>query len=105
MSQIVTREHHPDRYQLTVDGVPAGFAEFVDVDGQRIFFHTEVPEAFSGQGLAAVIVRQALDATRAEGLRVVPVCPYVKQYVRKHDDWADIVDPVTPAALQAIPRR
>lgn len=35
----------------------------------------------------------------------MPVCPYVKQYVRKHDDWADIVDPVTPAALQAIPRR
>lgn len=104
MSEIVTREYHPDRYQLTVDGGPAGFAQFIDHEGQRIFFHTEVPEAFSGRGFAAVIVRYALDATRAEGLRIVPVCPYVKQYVRTHDDWADILDPVTPAALAAIPR-
>jgi predicted GNAT family acetyltransferase len=100
----VTRQSGPDRFEISIDGQVAGFAQFVDSDGRRIFFHTEIGEEFSGRGLAATVVRAALDATRAEGLRVVPVCPYVKKYVESHDDWADIVDPVTPAALQAVPR-
>ena len=49
-------------------------------------------------------MREALDATRTDGLRIVPVCPYVKKFVQTHHDWDDIVDAVTPAALQAIRR-
>lgn len=100
----VTRESGPDRFEISADGQVAGFTQFVDAAGQRIFFHTEIGEEFGGRGLAGIVVRDALDATRADGLRIVPVCPYVKKYVGSHDDWTDIVDPVTPEALQAIPR-
>jgi uncharacterized protein len=100
----VTRRSGPERFEIAVDGQVAGFTQFVDADGQRIFFHTEIGEQFGGRGLAGVVVREALDATRADGLRVVPVCPYVTKYVESHDDWSDIVDPVTPEALRAIPR-
>lgn len=102
MTTTVSRETHPDRFQIAEDGQVAGFAQFIDHDGQRIFFHTEIGEAFGGRGLAGIVVREALDATRTDGLRIVPVCPYVKKFVQTHHDWDDILDPVTPAAIQAI---
>lgn len=91
-----------DRFEIAVDGTRAGLTQFVDSDGQRIFFHTEVSDEYAGQGLAVELVTQALDATRASGLRVVPVCPYVKRFVEKHQEYADLVDPVTPAALATV---
>lgn len=91
-----------DRFEISVDGVRAGLTQFVDRDGQRIFFHTEVGDEFEGQGLAGELVSGALDATRKAGLRVVPVCPYVKRYVGRHEEYVDLVDPVTPDAVAAV---
>ncbi|WP_370891802.1 GNAT family N-acetyltransferase [Janibacter sp. GXQ6167] len=105
MAETVTRQSSPDRYQIDVDEGTAGFTQFVDHDGQRIFFHTEIGEEFGGRGLAGTLVKQALDATRDEGLRIVPMCPYVKKYVGTHHDWDDILDPVTPAAIQVVQNR
>lgn len=96
----VTRES--DRFSIAVDGKPAGFTQFVESEGRRIFFHTVIDDAFEGQGLAGQVVREALDATRADGLRVVPVCPYVNRYVQKHDDWADLVERPTRADIAAV---
>ncbi|MCY4728096.1 GNAT family N-acetyltransferase [Nocardioides sp. STR2] len=53
--------------------------------------HTEVPEAFSGQGHASTLARSALDDARARGLRVKPDCPYVRSYIEKHPEYADLV--------------
>ncbi|WP_210439376.1 GNAT family N-acetyltransferase [Nocardioides xinjiangensis] len=53
--------------------------------------HTEVPEAFSGEGHAATLASSALDDARARGLRVVPSCTYVASYVEKHPEYADLV--------------
>jgi uncharacterized protein len=100
MTTEVTRRG--DRFEITVDGTRAGLTQFIETDGRRIFFHTEVGDGHEGQGLAAVLVAGALDATRAAGLRVVPVCPYVKRFVGKHAEYADLVDPVTPDALAAV---
>lgn len=104
METTVTKMTGPDRYQLSLEGEPAGLAQFVDVDGRRVFFHTEVDKEHSGKGLAGRLVKGALEATRAEGLRVVAVCPFVKKYVSTHDEWSDLLDAATPAMLRAIPR-
>ncbi|MFK5633385.1 MULTISPECIES: GNAT family N-acetyltransferase [unclassified Ornithinimicrobium] len=100
----VDKRTGPDRFEIEVDGKVAGFTQFVDHDGSRVFFHTEVSPEFGGQGLAGTLVRRALDETRAEELRVVAVCPYVKKYVETHHDWADLVDRPTRETLRAIPR-
>jgi uncharacterized protein len=105
MRSEVTRKSGPDRFEIAAEGEPAGHTRFVDVEGRRVFFHTEVDPVHSGKGLAVTLVRAALEATRAEGLRIVAVCPFVKKYVSRHDEWAELVDPVTPTALAAIPRR
>ena len=104
MSASVSRETGPDRFEVSADGVVAGFAQFVDHDGRRVFFHTEVGEEFGGRGLASTLVAAALEATRADGMRIVPVCPYVKKYLGTHHEVDDLVDPVTPDALAAVPK-
>jgi predicted GNAT family acetyltransferase len=83
-------------FTIAVDGASAGLTSFTEHDGQRIFLHTEVKAQFEGRGLANILVSEALAATRADGLRVVAVCPMVAAYVAKHHDFDDIVDPVTP---------
>ena len=90
MSTEVRQES--DRFVIAVDGVDAGFAQFSEEGNQRTFFHTELDDAFAGQGLSGVLVQQALDATRTTGKRIVPVCPLVKHWLTKHPEFDDIVD-------------
>jgi uncharacterized protein len=96
MDPTVERVDARQQYEIRVDGTRAGLTAYLDRGGQRVFFHTEVDPAFAGRGLATRLIRRALDDTRAAGLRVVPVCSYVAGFVRRHDEYADIADPVTP---------
>src|SRR6185312_7989109 len=78
-----------DRFTISVDGTVAGFTEFSDSDGKRTFPHTEVDDAFQGRGLASILIGEALEQTKAEGLQIVPVCSMVVAYVEKHPEFAD----------------
>ena len=104
MSASVSRETGPDRFEVSSDGAVAGFAQFVDHDGRRVFFHTELGEEFGGQGLAGTVVEAAVRATRDEGLTVVPVCSYVTKWLTKHTDHGATVAQPTPDDLAAIPQ-
>ncbi|GAA3398586.1 GNAT family N-acetyltransferase [Streptomyces roseoviridis] len=97
---VVRRVDDRHRYEILVAGERAGLTAYRDRGEQRVFFHTEVDDAYAGQGLASVLVREALTDVRASGKRVVPVCPYVAAFLKKHDEFADLTDPVTPEVLQ-----
>ena len=88
----VTQES--DRFSISVNGQKVGFVEFADRDGQRVFTHTEVLDEFGGRGLATILVDDALTESRDAGLRIVAVCPMVANYVEKHAELSDVVDPV-----------
>lgn len=90
------------RYEISVDGVSAGFTAYVDVDTQRVFYHTVIDDAFGGRGLAGVLANGALTDVRAQGKRIVALCPYIAKYVSKHHDFDDILDPVTPELIAAV---
>lgn len=81
-----------DAYLLVVDGSPVGRAEYKTIEGRRVFTHTEVDEAFSGQGLANRLVRFALDDMRERGASIVPLCPFFAAYIRRHPEYDDLVD-------------
>ncbi|WP_246244739.1 GNAT family N-acetyltransferase [Amycolatopsis pithecellobii] len=96
----VSRNDEKHRYEISVDGELAGFAQYADRGDQRILYHTEIAEAFGGRGLSKVLVTGALADVRAGGKRAVPVCPLVASFLRKHPDQADVADEVTPETVQ-----
>ncbi|MGW2763274.1 GNAT family N-acetyltransferase [Streptomyces sp. NPDC001275] len=96
----VQRADAKHRYEILVDGKRAGLTAYRDRGEQRVFYHTEIDDAFAGQGLASQLVQEALTDVRASGKRIVPVCPYVAKFLKKHEEFADITDPVTPDVLQ-----
>ncbi|MGH3561719.1 MAG: GNAT family N-acetyltransferase [Mycobacterium sp.] len=87
---------------MSVDGVRAGLAAYVDTDTQRIFYDTEIDDELRGRGLATKLIAAALADTRAAGKRIVPMCSFVAAYVDRHDDYSDVVDPVTPQAHAVV---
>ena len=99
----VTRE--ADRFTVGVDGKTVGLVAFAERDGQRVFFHTEVDDAFGGRGLGTVLIAEALAVTRSDGLRIVAVCPMVAAYVDKHHDFDDILDKPTPEIMRWLKAR
>jgi predicted GNAT family acetyltransferase len=62
------------------------------MDGSTyIFTHTEIPPEYRGQGIADRMTHVALETARAEGAQVVPRCPFVKAYIRRHKEYLSLV--------------
>jgi uncharacterized protein len=78
------------RFELNVDGLQS-LLTYRRFPERIVFDHTEVPKLLEGQGLAAKLARAALDLARANDLRVVPLCPYVSSFIRKHTEYQDLV--------------
>ncbi|WP_395691726.1 GNAT family N-acetyltransferase [Nocardioides sp.] len=80
------------RYEARIDGELAGFAQYQLTDELVVFTHTEVDERFEGRGVGSAIARYALDDVRRGGSRrVLPLCPFIKAWIGKHPDYADLL--------------
>jgi len=78
------------RYELAVDGhIAATYYRLAD--GVITFIHTEVPPELGGKGIASKLIQGALDQVRAEGLKVIAQCPFVKAFIDKHPEYADLL--------------
>ena len=86
----VTHNAEAKRFELHADDLQSllTYRRFPD---RILFDHTEVPKPLEGQGLAARLARVALDFARANHLRVVPLCPYVSSFIRKHTEYQDLL--------------
>lgn len=94
MSGDVTVRNNPEqhRYEALVDGEVVGSAFYSLTDEVITFIHTEIDPAFEGQGVGSVLARQALDDVRADGTRRVrPNCPFIRGWIERHPDYADLV--------------
>ena len=85
------------RFEVTVDGEPAGFLVYRSRQGLPALIHTEVEDRFEGHGLGGRLARFALDQAREEGLAVLPFCPFVNDWMKRHPEYVDLV----PAAYRA----
>ncbi|GGP64504.1 GNAT family N-acetyltransferase [Saccharothrix coeruleofusca] len=83
---------NPDRsrYEVFLDGELGGFADYALGDGVIAFTHTEV--AVEGRGLGGELVRHALRDARSRGLKVRPDCSFVRDYLAKHPELAEVTD-------------
>jgi predicted GNAT family acetyltransferase len=91
MNNAVSNNPAHHRYELAVDGhIAATYYQIAD--GVITFVHTEVPPELGGKGIGSKLTKGALDQVRADGLKVIAQCPFVKAYIEKHADYADLLN-------------
>ncbi|MFC3690037.1 GNAT family N-acetyltransferase [Aquipuribacter hungaricus] len=78
------------RYEATLDGSLAGFAEYTPTPTMLVFTHTEVLPAHEGAGVGSAVVRFALDDVRERGLKALAVCPFVLGWIQRHPAYTDL---------------
>jgi uncharacterized protein len=71
------------RFEMIVEGGTA-FLDYTRTPDSLVLLHTEVPLALRGRGIGTALVKAVLDVAAAEHSRVIPKCPFVKAYLRKH---------------------
>jgi uncharacterized protein len=80
------------RYELLLDEHVVGEILYrLAAPDHVVLLHTEVLPSLEGKGLGARLVAGALDDIRDRGLHVIPFCPFVRSYIRRHSDYADLV--------------
>ena len=80
------------RFELPVDGETA-FLVYERTGELLRLMHTEVPQSLEGKGVGSKLVSAVLRFAQENNLSVVPVCPFVAQYVKRHPEYSAIVDP------------
>ncbi|MGB3406576.1 MAG: GNAT family N-acetyltransferase [Jannaschia sp.] len=80
------------RWVMAVDGHTAEMTYSRLGETKLIVDHTEVPEALRGQGVGLLLAERMIADARAEGLRVIALCPFVRAQARKHPEWADVIE-------------
>lgn len=91
MSRLVRDVPEAGHYEIQVDGKHAGLTAYRLGQDEIAFVHTEVDDAYAGQGLAKILVTEALDDVRKRGLAVLPYCPFVRGFIAKNADYLDLV--------------
>ncbi|MCX2970848.1 MULTISPECIES: GNAT family N-acetyltransferase [Streptomyces] len=88
-----------ERYEAQSDGLVAGVLEYRDHGQIRELVHTEVAGEFEGEGVGATLARSALDGLRAEGRHARPTCVFVAEWILRHQDYLDVVEPDAQARV------
>lgn len=97
--QVPSVEHRPNdgQYVIELDGHTA-FLNYELRGRTMVITHTAVPPEFEGRGIGSFLVKTVLDDARSRGLVVVPVCPFVRSYIRDNPEYRDLVNFDDPGA-------
>ncbi len=91
----VTVSHNAaaSRFEAHVEGERVGLMDYRTHGNTLDLVHTEVDPELQGQGVASELVRGALDTIRLEKMSIVPTCPYIGQWLDRHEDYRDLLAP------------
>lgn len=78
------------RYEATVEGSRA-FVEYIKAKDKIYLTHTEVPTVLEGKGIGSSLVLKVLEDVERKDLTLVPLCPFVAMYLKKHPEWKKLV--------------
>jgi glutathione S-transferase len=79
------------RFERPIHDTAIAAAYYRDADGRLVFIHTEVPPAFSGQGIATALARGTFELLRQSGRKAQLVCPFMVHFANTHPEYKDIV--------------
>jgi uncharacterized protein len=80
-----------ERFEILDGDERVGFVQYRRRPGLIAFIHTEIDERHEGQGLGSELIGAALDRAREERLAVLPFCPFVNDYVKRHRQYVELV--------------
>jgi predicted GNAT family acetyltransferase len=80
------------RLELEAEGSIA-FIEYKLLRDTLFLIHTEVPPELEGKGAGSAIVQKALQYAKDNNYKIIPICPFVQSYLKRHHEWDDIVAP------------
>jgi predicted GNAT family acetyltransferase len=102
MSDVETVHNAAARhYEGWCDGELAGFAEYQLTDELVVLTHTEVEDRFEGRGVGSAIARFALEDIRDAGTRkVLPLCPFIKEWIGRHEEFVPLVYGAPPSRVR-----
>jgi predicted GNAT family acetyltransferase len=86
------------RFEVHI-GDDVAFTEYRMTGRGILFPHTLVPEAFEGKGVGGALAKAALDWVRGQRQQVLPVCPFIAAWIKRHPDYHDLVHPLYRVAV------
>ena len=90
-SVVVSDQPGRQRYEIAVDGQLAGFVQYRRQANVIDLVHTEIDPAFEGRGLGVRLARATLDDLARRGLQIIPTCPFITEYLRRHPAYVELV--------------
>ncbi|GHJ55357.1 N-acetyltransferase [Nonomuraea sp. TT08I-71] len=93
MSFLVEENPAKHRFEILVDDALAGFTAYVPRGEVLVFTHTEVDDRFQNMGVGSALIRGTLDQIRERGGRIAVQCPFMRAFIERHPDYADLVIP------------
>jgi predicted GNAT family acetyltransferase len=86
LDELKLHDNGRHRFEFDLGGGQRAFITYQRYEETGIIdlLHTEVPEAFGGQGIASKLIHDVLEDCKAHGLKVVPSCPMVATYIKRH---------------------
>ena len=100
MTIEVTAPPEAKRFEARIDGKLAGFIQYEMRPDAVDLVHTQVLDEFEGKGVGSVLVRRVLDDIRSRDGKIIPTCPFVAEYIRRHPDYLNVVAPPFRGALE-----
>lgn len=79
------------RYEARLGDRIVAISEYRSAGDRVIFLHTEVDPELEGRGIGSRLATGALDDVRARGLRVTAHCPFIRAFIERHPEYADLV--------------
>ncbi|EJF08238.1 GNAT family N-acetyltransferase [Pontibacter sp. BAB1700] len=87
----IIHDEEDTRFYIELEGGEAELTYSITDQGHMDFDHTFVPENHRGQGIADKLVKSGLEHARAQNCQIIPSCPVVEAYVKRHKEYDDIV--------------
>ena len=91
MAYTLAHDEARRRFDLTDETGPVAHALYEERGGRLAIYHTEVARALRGRGIGGELVSRVLDDIRAAGRRVIPACPFVRDYIAENPRYADLL--------------
>ena len=100
-SVVATNNEEAQRYEVKIDEQLAVLT-YKRQGNHIIFLHTGVPAVLAGHGIASKLASFALEEARSQKLTVVPMCPFVADYIRHHQEYLSLLDPIEQSRLLEV---